>query len=84
MRGLLTAAYNILPDFAALVVAAFGVAALFVTDLFDKLKPWALRVALLPRSANHSASAGTAASPWNTAAVQGSAGLQRNNRISGH
>jgi hypothetical protein len=40
MRGLLTAAYNILPDFAALVLAAFGVAALFLTDLFDKLKPW--------------------------------------------
>jgi hypothetical protein len=40
MRDLLTAAYNILPDFAALVLAAFGVAALFLTDLFDKLKPW--------------------------------------------
>jgi hypothetical protein len=40
MRGLLSAAYNILPDFAALVLAAFGVAALFLTDLFDKLKPW--------------------------------------------
>jgi hypothetical protein len=40
MRGLLTATYNILPDFAALVLAAFGVAALFLTDLFDKLKPW--------------------------------------------
>src|SRR5438132_795465 len=40
MRGLLTAAYNILPDFAALVLAAFGVAALFLTDFFDKLRPW--------------------------------------------
>jgi hypothetical protein len=40
MRGLFTSAYNILPDFAALVLAAFGVAALFLTDFFDKLKPW--------------------------------------------
>lgn len=40
MRGLFTSAYNILPDFAALVLAAFGVAAVFLTDFFDKLKPW--------------------------------------------
>jgi hypothetical protein len=40
MRGLFTAAYNNLPDFAALVLAALGVAGLFVTDIFDKLKPW--------------------------------------------
>lgn len=40
MSNLVVTAYNALPDFAALVLAAFGVAALFLTDYFDKLKPW--------------------------------------------